>query len=296
MRPFPASLLLLGLAVTPAAAFDITTCGQIVPAGETGVLLNDLDCSGTSLGSNGIVLLRKSSVDLQGHTIIGSHFGPGPNEAGGNVRCSFGSYKCHETSSGTFCKAPNGTCRVFSTGGTAQLTGDGTFGIISQRSVVVENIAVTAVLGISADLSGRIDATDVSVTGGNGGIYGGKMRFTNVTSSGTTQFGVFAPFGEVRGTNVTVTDNARGGILAGKVKITGLTATGNGSGPTFALGGGVSAGSMTLVDSTVTGNTFDGRPLDLSSARQPKLVNTTCGYSEQRNETGNPPWGVCTND
>jgi hypothetical protein len=51
------------------AALDVTACGTTVPARETGVLVTDLDCSGT--GVVGVRLLRGATLELNGHTIVG---------------------------------------------------------------------------------------------------------------------------------------------------------------------------------------------------------------------------------
>ena len=62
-------LALLSLVVGPAYGLDITMCGQLVPAGETGVLQADLsDCS-----VNVVVTVEDGgSVSLNGHSITSS--------------------------------------------------------------------------------------------------------------------------------------------------------------------------------------------------------------------------------
>jgi hypothetical protein len=274
----------------------LTTRGQIVPPGETGVLLNDLDCSGAPAGSDGVTLGRKSSLDLQGHTIIGPAWtNPAQNAA---VRCRFGERECHITHGGFLnCRYPKGTCRVFSSAGTALLTGP-TTGIHSDSSLQVENVDLRN-LGSSIFLNdrGKLIATDVAIEDTGSGIHAMKMTLTNVSVSGTLDFGIYAPkAGAVFGTNVVVNDSARGGIVAGKVRIRNLTATGNGTGSFGADGGGVYADQIKLVDSTVTGNLELGAPADLLAARRPKLVNTVCEHSVDTQSPTDEPWGVCAND
>src|SRR5262245_41391274 len=63
------ALLLVGLTLfsgaATAAAVDITTCGQFIPAGWLGIVQNDIVCTSgqaVSLGSDSI-------LELNGHTI-----------------------------------------------------------------------------------------------------------------------------------------------------------------------------------------------------------------------------------
>lgn len=292
MAPLLATLLFLLLAA-PAAAFDVTTCGQIVPPGEAGVLLNDLDCSAEPAGSDGITLGRKSSLDLQGHTLVTP---PHSNEAqNGGVRCAFGERKCRTNRDGiTKCKYPAGTCHVFSSSGTGSITGDS--GVLSHRHLRIENVTID-VYGTAIFAHGNLVASGVTVDSGvGGGITANKMTLSNVTASNTNDFGIITLLGEVRGTNVTVTGNARGGIRAGKVKIIGLTATGNGGASLSPVGGGVHAGHVTLTDSVVTGNTLVGAPVDIASGSLPRLLGTTCGTSRNYRSSTDEPWGVCADD
>src|SRR5262245_38459378 len=85
------SFVLFVLAATRAAAVDVTTCGQVIPPHEAGVLVADLDCSGQPAGSDGVVLGNQSSLDLQGHSLVGPPHDMGPGSA---VRCSFGAIEC----------------------------------------------------------------------------------------------------------------------------------------------------------------------------------------------------------
>jgi hypothetical protein len=89
-------------------------------------------------------------------------------------------------------------------------------------------------------------------------------------------------------------DNQLSGVDGGKVSITGLTATGNGTAGQ-AYGAGVFAGSIRLVNSNVTGNLYEGEPIDIVAGRRPRLINTTGGrsldlFAEPQS------WGVCAGD
>ena len=286
------------LVATAAAAVDVTTCGQVIPPGETGVLLADLDCSGLPSGSDGIVLQRRSSLDLQGHTLIG----PPPGDRAAAVGCRFGEIRCREGRFGLDCRGPAGRCRVFSSAGTGQITGSGA-GIDSDHDLLLENLAISSsASGAFAYPTGKLVATNVSVTGAIGsGLSGLKMRLSNVASNDNAAFGILlhlgVRFGDVRGSDVTVNGNGLTGIFGGTVRITRLSATGNGFTSPNVLGGGV-WGKIRLVDSVVTGNVANGVPMDLLSGGRPRLVNTVCGHSVDIGSAENPlpSWGVCTGD
>src|SRR5260370_368015 len=47
MKSSLVSLAIVCFLLSPARAVDITACGQLVPAGQTGMLQTDLDCGGT---------------------------------------------------------------------------------------------------------------------------------------------------------------------------------------------------------------------------------------------------------
>jgi len=50
-----------------AQALDITSCGQTVPAGETGVLVGDLQCDPAT---RGVTLQYAATLDLNGHALV----------------------------------------------------------------------------------------------------------------------------------------------------------------------------------------------------------------------------------
>lgn len=67
------SMLVLWLATLltrSAYAVDITTCDEIVPASETGVLLTEqAGCS------DGVVLAERAALQMNGHSILGANAG-----------------------------------------------------------------------------------------------------------------------------------------------------------------------------------------------------------------------------
>ncbi len=81
----PALLCVLAL---PAVADDVVVdhCGQLVEAGDTGWLLDDLDCSEAS--TEGVVLSDRSRLRLDGFRIIGNPETRTPRQG---VRCLYGS-------------------------------------------------------------------------------------------------------------------------------------------------------------------------------------------------------------
>lgn len=76
MRKLTASVLMVSLAVAAddARGLDIVGCGVTVPRNETGVLQADLDCSNT--GTFAVQLLRRTTLDLNGHFLVGGPITP----------------------------------------------------------------------------------------------------------------------------------------------------------------------------------------------------------------------------
>src|SRR5262249_8504299 len=124
------SFVLFVLAATRAAAVDVTTCGQVIPPHEAGVLVADLDCSGQPARSDGVVLGTQSSLDLQGHSLVGPPHDMGPGSA---VRCSFGAIECKAGKFGPVCTGPKGRCHVYSSTGMAHISGN-TMGVYSDHN------------------------------------------------------------------------------------------------------------------------------------------------------------------
>ena len=80
MRFVSLSLMLSSVAY----GVDISTCGQIVDAGQVGEVVGDLDCKAVS-GSPAVTLKPASTLHLNGHAVAGGHLGvfTDPGKKGG---------------------------------------------------------------------------------------------------------------------------------------------------------------------------------------------------------------------
>jgi len=200
---FAVSLFSCLLAVTAyagSAPVQVTSCGQAVPRNAHAILMNDLDCTGFTggLANDAVSLGKGASIDLQGHTIIGSSFGIVCWEL-----CDDGSGACSD--SGARCEITNGTITGTASDGIAGdvvtvrnvtlsnngqgiggyrkvtvvdsvVTGNGRYGV-EATSVVVDGSTITgnAILGVRA---GRMNA--------NGQFtHGAAIRNSTVTGNGT---------------------------------------------------------------------------------------------------------------
>ena len=184
-----ASLALVPLLVGPAYGVDITMCGQVVPAGETGVLQADLSgCSrnpGVTVGDGGSVLLN-------GHSITST--APGAN--------------------GIVCE---GGCLVQ---GPGKISVD--YGIVHsshlrRQSLRVEDVDFEDNGGVAVlSIEGFVFARNVTVTG-NGFEH---VDPSNVTIAVHAYRGLF-------GKNLTVTNNGGVGIDTIRLKLIDSVVTGN---------------------------------------------------------------------
>jgi len=132
----PALLCALAL---PAAAADVVVdhCGQLVEAGDTGWLLEDLDCSEVS--TEGVVLSDRSRLRLDGFSIIGNSETLTPRQG---VRCLYGS-SCSVLGPGEI--------SGFSAAGVAgtrvrvrdlRIVGNGRSGVAAYRRVVARSVEI----------------------------------------------------------------------------------------------------------------------------------------------------------
>jgi hypothetical protein len=302
-----AACIVLSAAVSSQATV-ITTCGQTIAADDTGVLLVDLDCSSSPFG---VRLLRRATLDLNGHAIAG-----GSTTAATVLGAAVVNDADLENSGrGKFTIVGPGVISgvlinpVTEIGTDACVSlGNGRGRITSATGVVEIHHCIRGVRGrlganarnnarleidhaILHDNAGgvavrRVTASDVTVyntvANGIGLQAGGTMVATNVTAH-DNGIGLFATK-RLRGTNIVAQNNANGVESFGSIWITNLLAIDN----TYLWG--VSAPRLTLFDSTVTGNAN----ADLSSRSRPRLINTTCGTSAVLGGDGS--WGVCTND
>ena len=284
------ALLAMLLLEGRAWAVDVTTCGQVVPENDVGVLQADLDCKGAprtcsyyantpcvsddvcnhaGVGrclSQAVILGKGATLQLNGHTIVAD------GSSGLGVWCAH--------------PALNVRCTVQ---GPGEIVG-GEIGVGAYRLVIQDVSIHGAHQGVVAPTV--VVATNVTADG-NGlfGLYAGRLTATNVSASNNANAGIFSP--RIRGTGVTTNDNGEQGLVVyRRFKLTGLTAQNNGAGGIYSTGGGL------LIDSTVSGNLYEGASLDLLTAHRPVLRNSTCGASAQLDETGEPgpSWGVCSGD
>ena len=304
-----ASLLLSAMfAGSPAQAVDVVTCGQVVPAGEIGVLTGDLDCSATS--SSAVIVGVGATLDLKGYTLTGSPAAGSvpepPYLPTAAVFCDCGPFRYHEARDGSDVYRSGTTpCTVTSSTGTGVIRGN--IGIVSERSLYAANLLIQpGNEGINLGEDGKLRLENVTLENGAGdGISGVGLHaraktitLSNVSVVGFDGIGILAS--RVRGLQIVVNDNGLVGMQAGNVKVFDLTANGNGALSDSGRGGGLYGGKLKLFTSEVTGNLFDGLPVDIFTWFRPKLFETTCGVSAYEENTGDGPpyatWGVCSGD
>jgi len=186
-----AVLAFTALAPAAASAVDVTTCGQVVLAHTTGVLVADLTCP-TAAGQ-AIVVGDRSTLDLAGHTLTG-----------GGVICD------------RSCTVRGGTI----TG----VRGDGSeVAVFSNLSAGKGRFAAED-LTVSASDNGlyikarRVDFSNVIANGNHG--YGivtfgaGVVRGADLTANGNVGPGMAVQYkGNVRLTRFTATGNGWGGLI-----------------------------------------------------------------------------------
>jgi hypothetical protein len=279
-------------------AFDVTQCGQIVPAGEIGVLQGDLTCAKSTLSgfcaksclSPGfvcdpqadkpcttvgdcsapynecakiaLVLERRATLELGGFSIAGV-VGDEPH---------FGVFSRY-------------ACEVHGPGEIAHFV----IGAALTRAIATDLVVHDNTFGIV----GNLRLTDVTATANDYGIQGVLRVDGGVVANGNVNNGVLAT--RVRGQGLTANDNGSHGVSVSPrpFTLTGFTATGNGGAGILSFRGGV------LIDSLLVGNNGGGIGVDVGTERRPRLLGTTCGKSSQTFNLGftwGPPWGVCAND
>ncbi len=311
-RLFVTTVLVFSAAT--AHALDITTCGQVVPAGETGVLVGDLTCPTSTLGCyecrpNGhcfptgaactteadcgsgdvacstlpaIAIDLKGTLDMNGHALV----------APGQVA--------------VVCRS-KGPCTVTSTTGRGEISGSSLGILMVSGKLDVSNVDLHDNTGagiLTPLLAVRMRLTSVTANNNGGmGIRADTVKANGVTASGNGQFGIEAR-GKLQGSNVVTNDNGYTGCIAGRgAKLATFTATGNGTAGDNGGGGLiVGAGAAHVSGATITGNTFtDGNgsaPLDLITVRKPRFSGTCDHSASFDRKTGDlgPSWGVCSGD
>jgi hypothetical protein len=304
--------------VGPAAALDITSCGVTVPRGEVGVLQSDLSCP-TSLF--GVRLLRKATLDLNGHSIAGGDsttaviVGVGADDGADPIGSGQGRFTIVGPGIISGLTHPP----FFSGTQACVLVSDGRVDIASETGIVEMHHCVDGILGsigadgpngraravvahtyvhdtVDAGISvGKLQAANASLSQnlGLGVSAARRLIATDVTANDNGGIGLYAR--AMKGTNVTTQNNGNNGIDAcvysgptnpqfGRAVIANLVSTGNGV-------YGVCADRLRLVSSQVTANSYH----DIFAVTAPHLDNTTCGTSWGMNGA-TAPWGVCSAD
>jgi hypothetical protein len=255
-------LLIVGSGVSFAT--DVTFCGQKIVDGDTGVLQADLDCSAASGIYAAVLIGNRSTLSLNGHTIIG---GPADGVAGD-------------------------VSRRFAIVGPGAINGSltGIAGGLKTRVSISDVDLSDNQVGIQV-VRGTLDLTNVTIASLTTGMVSSRSIRAQTLTVTTNGHGDCILGDGIRGTDVTVTGCFTGIGVLGSVRIDGLTAVDN-------VTIGVSASRVRLMDSVVTGNTFIGQPLDILSSKRPVLLGTSCGVSRQKLPDGTigATWGVCADD
>src|SRR5215813_15462375 len=172
-----ASLALLGLVVgTSAAAMDITTCRQFVPAGVVAVLQADLVCGPSAqwpFSPQGVVLNSGATVSLNGHSITGDGTGVGVDcEPQGGIR------------------SRRNACRVVGPGVISGFElGIGVVGHVAVEGVIVRGNRY----GISVAKCCRLDVADVvAEDNATAGVYARRLSGSGLRANRNGEVGVWA--------------------------------------------------------------------------------------------------------
>jgi hypothetical protein len=296
MLRYLAVALILSSWSSLAGAVDVTTCDQLVPAGQVGEVLEDLDCSGGPFF--GVSLGAGATLHLNGHRLNGP-------TAGGAIIYALKSATV--VGPGEIDTSPEGACILASNG-----------------SLIVDGGATGIdIHGCSDGIDVQHSASIANVTvhdNAFAGIFAVHLKVTNVSSSGN-KLGLIGDI-SVKARSVVVSGNSYGGINADKI-VSLIDSTVDGSG-VYGVDGnrgqvslsnsvvsnsgglGILAKSVRLRDSSATGtgavpNNSYPPNIDLLTEKTPKLHNSTCGKSWGKRPPHHPTgpaatWGVCTND
>lgn len=266
----------------PALGIDVIDCNTVVPANETGVLQNDLDCDTTEA----VILEDNATLELNGHAISGAF-----SHQSAAVTCDGAS--CIIVGPGELSGA-NGSAVTFGW----NLFDSSSPGMSPARSrLTISNVTIDGFLrGIEGvEPAGRpplrrtsATATNVTVNGTAGcGICVDVLKATNVTTNNNTGIGIAAT--RLRGKTITANSNGGGGLFAGSIVVNGLTANGN-------AGPGIRAESARLTNAQLNDNTYMGDPMDVLTVKRPRLVASMCGRSQRIAAVLGKNWRVCSGD
>jgi hypothetical protein len=157
--------------LSPAAAqTEVTSCGQVVTGNAH--LSADLDCTGfegesflpdkpapTTVAGAAVLVSRKGTLDLQGHSIIGGQFG---------VYC------------GTSCTVRGGT-----------ITGATSTGIFAAKNLTVRNATVSGVGDTALFVQRILKVYDSTVTGNRYVTwFGNTVKLVRSTVTGNTEHAI----------------------------------------------------------------------------------------------------------
>jgi hypothetical protein len=281
------AVALVVLIWSPVAwALDITTCDQLVPAGQVGEVQNDLDCGAGSFAS-AVRLDNRATLHLNGHRINGPTTGDGLVLAVKSATI---------VGPGEIDTAPDGACIVsyygslHVDGGPLGLDVHNCFeGIAARVNAKISNVTIHDNTQEGA-FAARLTVTNVSANRNSSGVAGVySLRATNLTAADNTVAGFIGEnTAVIKDSNISGSGNYGGD---GRRVVLTNTAISN------SANWGVRAQkALRLRNSSVTGTgpgNGDVPPnTDLESATKPILFNSTCGKSDGPDGT----WGVCAND
>ena len=288
--------LLTGIVLTASAAsaLDVSLCDQVVPTGEVGEVVADLDCQSNAFAA-AVHLDQAAHLKLNGHRIIG------PKGGGNVIEIPFSG---RIEGPGEIAGAADGALGACVSADGAMLTIDG-----GDPGIDIHGCQA----GVTV-IDGKAKLTNVSVHDNVGpGVFASRLQVTNVSANANGAQGLNA--NTLKAVNVTANDNGLIGLGGRRVLVFGGTADRNGRFGVSSLDGNVTAHNLTITssgevgvlgggttkivlkDSSVTG-TGAGTGVyppgtDIYAAtRRPKLVGSACGKSVGPSGT----WGVCQND
>lgn len=261
----------------PAAALDVSTCGQTLPARSVGVLTGDLVCAP---GETAVRLGVNSTLDLNGYDIVAPD--------GWGVWCE-----------------PGRRCTVIGNGGEIRDANAGVY-LQNRAQLYISDIAVRDCdSGILAEdwhngrKGSKVWLEDVLVTGSSdAAIRVGRVTAKDVTLIDNSGGGLIASWiGKVRATGLTVTGNATSATCqtVGCEGIESGSFTGKNVVVTDNDGVGIRSKLVRLKDSTVTGNSRAGSAVDLLTNEMPRLLRVICNRAANFTDPGND-WGICQFD
>jgi hypothetical protein len=255
------------MAASPAAAVDVTACGQVVPPGELGVLVSTLNCPASPVPA--IRLGEKAVLDMAASSLI---LDAGVIGIECSSQCTIVGFG--HVGGGDVC------VRVTSNG--------------SPRATRLDIDGLT-VSGCDRGIDGEsgkpglhLRARNLTVTANGRGILAQSVRGVNVQVNNNEGAGVVAGSGSIRGKGFFVADNGVG-LSAFAVHLEDSTVIGH-----TGVGILASRATVTLRNSTVTGNA-----VDVASKRPPRLRSSICERSARFVEFGEPlgpTWSVCVLD